>query len=69
MAKKMTVAAINSAAKKTYTMREHNLTDVNGEIWSIAIDEKMNPVHIPKMCQDKQDNESVQQALGYQTLL
>ena len=25
--------------------------------------------HIPKMCQDKQDNESVQQALGYQTLL
>lgn len=52
MAKKMTVAAINSAAKKTYTMREHNLTDVNGEIWSIAIDEKMNPVHIPKMCQD-----------------
>lgn len=52
MAKKMTISAVNSAAKKTYVMKEHYLTDVNGEEWSVAVDEKMNPVHVPKMSQD-----------------
>ena len=50
MAKKLTVSAVNSAAKKV--MREHHLTDVNGEIWTVAVDEKMNPAYAANMAQD-----------------
>jgi len=44
MSKKITAAAVSSAAKKTYELKTHHLTDINGEIWDIAIDEKMSPV-------------------------
>ena len=44
MAKKITAAAVSSAAKKVYELKTYHLTDINGEIWDIAIDEKMAPV-------------------------
>ena len=50
MAKKLTVNAVNSAAKKV--MKEHHLTDVNGEVWTVTVDEQMNPAYVTNMAQD-----------------
>lgn len=52
MAKKLTVNAVNSAAKNTYKMKKHHLTDINGEVWDVVVDEKMNPVKINDVARD-----------------
>ena len=50
MAKKLTVNAVNSAAKKV--MKERHLTDVNGEVWTVTVDEQMNPAYVANIAQD-----------------
>jgi len=52
MSKKLTASAINSAAKKAYSMKEFHLTDNQGEIWDVDIDVYMNPVHVVDMVQN-----------------
>jgi hypothetical protein len=52
MAKKLTANAVNSAAKKTYKMTKCHLTDINGEVWDVIVDTKMNPVKANEMAKD-----------------
>ena len=52
MAKKLTANAVNSAAKKTYKMTKCHLTDVNGEVWDVVVDKKMNQAKANEMAKD-----------------
>lgn len=52
MGKKLTVSAVTSASKKAYTMKSCHLTDINGEIWELNVDEKMSPTKVIDMAKD-----------------
>ena len=49
MGKKLNASAVNSAAKKVNTMKRFHLTDNQGEIWDIDVNQKMNPEKVIDM--------------------
>lgn len=76
MSKKLNASGVNSAVKKTYEMKEFHLTDVNGEVWDVLVDYKMNPINLPKIAQEilvlmakMKDEKLLENFQGYEVLV
>ena len=52
MGKKLNVTAVNSAAKKAYSMKRFHLEDNQGEVWDVDIDVMMDPNRVIDMVQN-----------------
>lgn len=49
MGKKLSASAVNSAAKKAFSLKQFHLEDNQGEIWDVDVDVYMNPDKVINM--------------------